>query len=227
MSWIDKFFKRKASSVKKEPQGNSGLDIKGFKFADISHHEKINMDKYTSRLLITKASEGISFVDSTFSKIQKGCHDRNIRFGAYHFFRGNVDGIAQAKFFISVAKTFDIAPILDAEVLDGVSIEKYKIKIKEFLDYLEKETGMIPIIYGGYYFLKDLRLDESFVRYPLWLADYRKGITIRPPVPFKVVSAWQYTDAEPSGGITRSDVNIYNDELDAFKILNKNTNFFI
>lgn len=47
--------------IKKETMPNIKAD-----FADISHWEKINFDKYEFKTLITKATEGVNYVDPTF-----------------------------------------------------------------------------------------------------------------------------------------------------------------
>src|SRR5262249_34286320 len=48
-----------------------------------------------------KATEGLTFVDSTFAANWSGAKAHGVVRGAYHFFRPQDDGIQQADFFLS------------------------------------------------------------------------------------------------------------------------------
>jgi len=217
-SWLKNLFKNKSnlseiptsSTPANFPANNSS--IYDFKFADVSHYEKVDFDLYDCKILITKATEGTSNVDSTFKSIKAQAKLKGLRFGAYHFFRCNLSAIEQAKFFLNTVGNFDLPPILDIEELNGASQEGCKQLIKSWLEYVEQKTGMIPVIYSGHSFLVELNLDQSFAKYPLWLARYT---TIRPvpPAPWKEWTAWQYSDKDIFKGIGACDSNIYNGKL--------------
>lgn len=177
-------------------------------FADVSHWEKVDFEKYDKKILITKATEAESYIDPTFKGIKNKCKEKGITFGAYHFFRCNKDAVIQAQHFLKVSGNTDMPPILDIETLDGESRETCKKKIQIFLDIIEKATGKTPIIYIGHSFAVELKLDESFSRYPLWLARYTTTEPI-PPKPWSNYWAWQYADNAPFDGVGECDGNIF------------------
>lgn len=177
-------------------------------FADISHWEKINFKLYEPKVLITKATEGLNYVDPTFRNIKAECKIREIKFGAYHFFRCNVSPINQARHYLSTVKDFDMAPILDIESLDGVAPTEVKHLIKAWLDIVELETGRIPMIYSGHSFIVSAKFPEEFSRYPLWLARYTDIVPIA-PAPWKEWDIWQFSDKAPFKGIGPADGNVF------------------
>ena len=181
-------------------------------FADVSHWEKVDFGKYDKKILITKATEAESYIDPTFKDIKNKCKEKGITFGAYHFFRCNKDAVKQAEHFLKVSEETDMPPILDIESLDGASTEKCKFKIKVWLDIVEKATGKTPIIYSGHSFLAELKLDQSFSRYPLWLARYTDK-TPSAPFPWKEWTIWQFSDKAEFKGIGQCDGNIYNKKV--------------
>ena len=176
-------------------------------FADVSHWEKVDFNKYNKKILITKATEAENYIDPTFKSLRSECEKRNILFGAYHFFRCDKDAVKQAEHFLSFSKDLQMPPILDIETLDGQSKETCKQKIQIFLDIIEKATGKTPVIYIGHSFAVELKLDESFARYPLWLARYTTIEPI-PPKPWANYWAWQFSDKAHFEGIGACDGSI-------------------
>lgn len=179
------------------PNGSRGLDI--------SHHEKIiDWNKFLNNydFFILKATEGVNFIDGTFRHRWETLERCNMQRGAYHFFRCDKNPIEQARHFLSVVKNFNPKDwlILDIETLDNQNIEEIRRKIKIFLQFIEKETGIKPIFYSYYYFIEHLELDEEFSNYPLWVADYRgKGVFI--PKPWENAFLFQYSDKIQVPGI--------------------------
>jgi lysozyme len=210
MGWITNIFKKKPTQLKIEQPISKETTIKTF--ADISHYEKIDFDKYQPKILITKATEGRYKIDPTFIKIQAESKRRELKFGAYHFFRCNEDALTQAKSYCAIVKEFDMEPILDIEVLDGVSHEKCKEMIKIFLDYCEAYSGKVPMIYVSHFFIVELKLDDSFARYPLWLARYT-NVTPKAPAPWSEWKYWQFSDREKFEGIGKCDSNVINEQI--------------
>lgn len=178
-------------------------------FADVSHWETVNFDKYDKKILFTKCTEGVSIKDITFDKIKKESKKRGLVFGAYHFFRANLPAVTQAKWFLANAGMDCDFYILDLETMDGASQIGVKQLAKAFLEYIENETGKLPIIYSGHSFLAELHLDESFNKYPLWLARYTND-TPTAPYPWKDWLIWQFSDKEKFNGIGECDGNVYN-----------------
>lgn len=194
-------------------------------FPDISHYEPCDFNKVEGfNDLITKATEGTSFIDGTLKKNMEGCQKKEIRFGVYHFYKVNSDPIAQAKFFIKTVgldnlKSFYYPAIIDFETSKGqdeAAMKKAIPDAKKFIEYIFEQTGRWPIFYTYESLLNYLNLDESFTKCPLWIAKY----SLNEPkkiAPWKTYWAWQYADGEIKNpkyndnfpGIGRCDANIF------------------
>jgi lysozyme len=120
-----------------------------------------------------KATEGLLTVDPYFKRNWREAPKFGIVCGAYHFFRANKNGAWQARFFLQNVKMEkgDLPPVVDIEVLNGVSPEKMRKELKVFLTKVEANAGVKPIIYTGLSFYKDY-LARHFDAYPLWIAHY-------------------------------------------------------
>jgi len=175
-------------------------------FPDVSHYEPVDFTKFKGSMLITKCTEGISYIDPTFVKVKESCKQNHIKFGAYHFFRCNKSILDQVDHYLKHLGETDLPPILDIETRDTKALDVIKMSIGLWLKTVEEKTGKTPIIYSGESFLKDLKLDDSFTRYPLWLAKYT---IVEPPAPkpWSKITWWQYSDSVPFAGIGKCDGN--------------------
>jgi lysozyme len=113
----------------------------------------------------------------------------------------------------------DFPPVLDVEVLDGVSKKELLIGVHAWLVHAEMEYGVKPIIYTNQDFYNKY-LRNAFENYPLWIARY----SLREPK-LKDDSKWvfwQYTSAGKIKGIKgRTDFNVFHgtlEELDHFSL---------
>lgn len=120
-----------------------------------------------------KATEGISSVDPYFQRNWREAPKAGIVCGAYHFFIPKKSGLWQARFFLQTVKfeEGDLPPVIDVEHLSGVSPEKMRAELSDFIGHVEKKTKVKPIIYSGLVFYKDY-LKGYFDEYPLWIAHY-------------------------------------------------------
>lgn len=176
---------------------------------DISHHNsKVDFDQLDEqKFIFMKATEGKSFVSPVYEKRMDTAESKGIACGAYHYYKPSVDPLVQAKHFCTYSRG-DLPPVLDIE--DPYSNrEKLIADLKIFLEYVEEACGMTPIIYSGFYYLVDLKLPESFSRYPLWLAWYTTKDRIRPPAPWKHITFWQYSETRTVKGVGKCDTNWY------------------
>jgi len=194
---------------KKKPKVETKPTFAELTFADVSHWETVNFSKYDKKVLFTKCTEGVLNKDITFDKIKKESKAHGLVFGAYHFFRANLPVITQAKWFLANAGNDCDFYILDLESMDGSSVIGVKQFAKTFLEYVERETGKLPILYSGHSFIVNLQLDESFTKYPLWLARYTNDIPTA-PAPWKDWLFWQFSDKMVFNGIGECDGNVYN-----------------
>jgi lysozyme len=163
-----------------------------------------------------KATEGLFSVDPYFQRNWREAPKAGVICGAYHFFRPQKSGEWQAKFFLQTVKfeAGDLPPVVDIEELNGVSAEKMRFQLTEFITHIEKKTKVKPIIYTGLSFYKDY-LKGYFDGYPLWIAHYHQP-------KLKVSTAtnwhfWQHSDKAKISGIGHVvDFNAFNGDSLAF-----------
>ncbi len=154
----------------------TGFEIHGI---DVSRYQSDIDWKIVANQGITfafvKASEGETISDNFFCKNWKEMKQVNIRRGAYHFFRPKTSVLTQAQNFMDnvVLEKGDLPPVLDIEVLDGVSPEDLVSRVKVWLEIIEMEYQIRPIIYTNLKFYNN-HLADSLSEYPVWIARYNK-----------------------------------------------------
>lgn len=161
---------------------------------DISHHQQgIDWNRISDPLphfLFLKATEGSTHRDTKYTEYKKKAREQGILTGAYHFFSYTSSGIDQAKNFLKYAdlNEGDLPPVLDAEFTSRMP-DKIKVQreLMAFIQYVEKEIGVKPIIYCECdYFDKYLKsqLSDDYI---LWISDFWR----KPRCDYKF---WQKTD---------------------------------
>lgn len=163
-----------------------------------------------------KATEGLLLVDPYFQRNWREAPKVGLVCGAYHFFRPSTPGKAQAKFFLQVAsvEAGDLPPVVDVERLDGVTDEKLKAELADFLNYVELKTSVRPIIYTGLQFYQQY-LSSGFEAYPFWIAHYHQPKLKLSGTKWKF---WQHSDRAKINGINHVvDFNTFNGDSTAFK----------
>jgi lysozyme len=182
---------------------------------DISHHQgKIDWEELmiaqgfdsVVRFVYCKATEGASFIDSRWEENRTTLNEMNIPNGAYHFFSPKSPPRPQVDHFLSVWKKgdIDLPPVLDVES-EGFSDNDLKAKMKIWLEEVEKQTGMRPVIYTSLHFF-ETKFTNDFNDYKFWIAAYsRKPACIEDG---RVIH-WQYSDAGQLPGIDELvDLNV-------------------
>lgn len=122
------------------------------KYPDISHHHPVgDWDKIESNcpFIITKATQGTTFVDDTMEDIVKQCEKRGIPYWLYTYLNKG-DELSQAKFLVKtcedkVGKHF-VGYVLDVEAGNTAS------GVQKAIDYLRTlgEKMMIYTMYAEY-----------------------------------------------------------------------------
>ncbi|WP_336205201.1 glycoside hydrolase family 25 protein [Nonomuraea sp. LPB2021202275-12-8] len=146
---------------------------------------------------IVKASEGLTFKDSTFARHWKELDKHNVVRGAYHFGHPSNDPVAEADFFLSAvnsqpAKSGDLLA-LDLETSDGQSTAHVNAWAKKWLERVQAKTGVKPLFYSGYTFAD--QYGKGLSEYPLWVAHYGKAKgTVSTPADWKSWTIHQYSD---------------------------------
>jgi lysozyme len=180
---------------------------------DISHWEDdpntpklIDFDKMKAAgtwFVIFKATQA-TFTDSVFKSSWSLPKGKLLR-GAFCYLDYTKSGVEQAEYFCNAIKNDppELPPIVDFEC--RVSIPKNPSgDLWNWLVYVEKTTGHIPIIYSGPDYWKNYgSTNIGWKKYPLWIANY--GV-IKPsiPLPWTDWLFWQFTD--------RGNGNIYGAE---------------
>jgi len=189
---------------------------------DISRYQgKIDWSKVRADFVIQKCSQGTSYKDPTYEENKKGCRERGILFGSYHFANGD-DAAKEAEYFVKTVGLMQEGELL---VLDWeIDRPNYDIWCRTFLDRCFELTGVRPLLYTNE---ARAKMNWSAVvggNYGLWVARYFLNTGYKPPLvkpssgqwPFWAI--WQYTSRGRVKGITGNvDMNYSSMSLDTLK----------
>ena len=187
------------------------MELRG---VDVSHHQKrIEWDTVVAKesldFAFVKATEGHDFRDTLFCRNWENLHRLGVRRGAYHFFRSYGCGYEQAQNFLQTVEMQpgDLAPVLDIEVTDGMPAEAFVEQARIWLDIVESNLGIRPIVYTNQFFYENY-LAGHFEHYPLWIARYSDE---RPLLTTgKKWDFWQYSNEGCLEGISKKvDMNVF------------------
>ena len=198
-----------------EPTYPEGYEVRGI---DISHYQdRINWEKLRNAnigdapvsFVFIKATEGEKLFDDNFNKNFANAKRNDLVRGAYHFFVPGVGPKKQAEFFLRIVQLEpgDLPPVLDIEKKGNLTSEQLRRDVKIWLDLVEKEYGVKPILYTGYKFKVDYLNTPEFDAYPYWIAHYYVDkLAYKGKWTF-----WQHTDCGKVSGIKGFvDCNIFN-----------------
>jgi len=144
---------------------------------DVSHYQSfINWNEVAEQdidFAFMKATEGLMLVDTLFEKNWGQSKAMGIKRGAYHFYRPTLSAEVQARNFMGAVELEhgDLPPVLDVEVLDGVSKIELLIGVRTWLYLAEIHYGVKPILYSNLKFYNKY-LAGHFTEYPIWIARY-------------------------------------------------------
>ena len=192
-----------------------GFDVHGI---DVSHYqENIDWERLRNASLnsspvsfvFIKATEGTTLLDDNFNLNFYEAKQNDFIRGAYHFFLPDVDAQKQARFFLKQVhlEPGDLPPVLDVEKVGKLTETQLQKAVKTWLDIVEKEYSVKPIIYTGYKFKLHYLNTPAFDEYPYWIAHYYvEKLEYRGKWNF-----WQHTDCGKVTGIKGNvDCNIFN-----------------
>ena len=190
---------------------------------DVSHYQsRINWDSIAAQgvhFAFVKATEGETLADSLYCRNWAEMQRVDLLRGAYHFYRPTVPAERPARNFMnSVALDYgDLPPVLDVEVLDGVSKVELINGVKTWLFLAEIHYNVKPILYSNLKFYNKY-LAGHFDEYPLWIARY----SFREPT-LACGSDWlfwQYGNRGRLAGIRGNvDFNVFNGSLPELEML--------
>lgn len=202
--------------VCKGPQTVNGIDVSPWQVNIQWPKVKIAGKNF----VYIKATEGDGYVSPVYASDWKKAGDEKILRGAYHFFRPSADPVAQADLFLKTIgslEEFDLPPLFDWEVTDGVSVATQIQRAKVWLERVERATGKIPVIYTGPAFWNALGNPEHFIRHSLFIANYEVSCPNIPP-PWSTWTFWQHSDEGVVSGIAGDvDLNLFNGTLEQLR----------
>ncbi|MCW8875434.1 MAG: GH25 family lysozyme [Kangiellaceae bacterium] len=178
---------------------------------DVSHYQGVidwsQLSLEGLHFVFIKATQGLHFVDPTFSGNTKGAEQISLLSGAYHFFEPKQSPVEQAEFFLEVTSGLhQLPPVLDIEIAQGLDKKEIVSASKQWLEKVEAETGCRPIIYSSLDFWQTY-LSDDLADYQLWVAEYQKGL--KQPTGSESWIFWQETDSAHLAGIKSSvDLNL-------------------
>lgn len=194
---------------------------------DVSHFQgSINWSlvaKNQVAFAYIKATNGESFIDPRFHANWVEARIANLYRGAYHFFLAADDPKKQAEHFVkavgSLYRKHDLPPMLDVETSDHTSNKILQERALVWLETVERELGVRPILYTDNGFADGVLTDRRFSRFPLWIAEYSEKVK-QLPKPWKRSGwvIWQHSNKGRIEGI-KGDVDLdrFNGDLDELK----------
>lgn len=209
------------SSSEEEDKYVYGIDI-----SSDQGNEAEMLDKHKDSLafVISRATDGITFVDPDFESNWKSIKEKGFIRGAYHFYESNDDPKKQVDNYLNTVGGIDgedLPPIVDFEgagIREDMSIEAVQKNLLEVLELLEESTNRAPILYTN---LKDgdkYLNAEEFAKYTLWVADYSGGEAPTLPGVWRGTEwvLWQKTDRYFVDG-KKNDFDVFNGDLEALQ----------
>ena len=193
-----------------------GLDVShyscGINWTDV---KKMNDNGRHISFAYMRATRGLHLLDYQFLENWTTAKEAQMRRGAYHFYTFRDDAEAQAAFFLKYVtiEKGDLPPVLDIEN-DKTSADNRLNRveilrgIQKWLDIVERETGMRPMIYTNLDYYKRY-ISGNFTAYPIWIASYNnlKGVILPDNKPWWF---WQFSEKARCKGISeRIDLNIF------------------
>lgn len=192
---------------------------------DISHlNSQINIPHLPAQgisFVFMKATQGLTMQDQAFQgywhairAIPGNEKGELVKLGDYHFFNPMVDGVAQAKNYLSRGVNYSLPgvlpPVVDVEDLvgsDAADTAKLNAwvpknwmtslgRLNDFLAYVKEQTGKDCIIYTYNNYFREYFHGHAFPNNRMWLASLQTAKQTNCPVRYdtgKLPDFWQYT----------------------------------
>ncbi|URZ15077.1 GH25 family lysozyme [Clostridium felsineum] len=179
-----------------------------------------------------KATEGVTYTDSTYRTFYNGAKEAGLKVGFYHFLRAN-SPIDEAEHFLNTISglSYDCKCAIDVEVTLGQSTDQISSNVRQFADHLIGK-GIDVCMYTYTSFYKD-NLNSTVKDLPLWIAEY--GVN-SPNIDASYVG-FQYSETGSVSGISGNvDLDTFSDGIlvggsqvgdDTIKTIQKDLNILL
>lgn len=150
------------------------------------------------KFIFFKGTQADTYVDPTFNAAwQEAKGLTGLCRGVYHFYDPRIDGIVQAKHFLSLGVDFNgagcLPPVIDVEDLVAANeadtaalnkrvAENWELglqRINDFLAYVKEQTGRDVIIYTYNNYPKEYYQGAKFPNNPMWLSSLQANCPAR------------------------------------------------
>lgn len=176
---------------------------------------------YKVSFIFIKSTEGTTVFNPFYAADYAAARAQGYPVGSYHFFSHRTSGADQAAYFLRNTKVRqgDLPPVLDLEPLPsqvkamGGSVAMWR-RVRNWLQIVERQTGMRPILYISQMFVNRYLDDAPDIKhgYPVWIARYGE---YKPDVKLWV---WQLApDGHVAGIHGEVDINVFNGYSNEFK----------
>ena len=168
------------------------------------------------RFVIAKATEGIGYVDPSWTTNRTAAPAAGVRVGGYHYARPDLNGTisgatGEADWFVSQLDLQPgmLIPALDLEVSGGLSVANLTAWVKAWLGEVTLKAGVAPMIYVSPSFWRTYLGDSAWFAQNgykvLWIAHWTSAS--QPTVPAsnwggRSWTFWQYRDDGTVPGIS-------------------------
>jgi lysozyme len=199
-----------------------GIDVSRWQSrVDWARVKKMKVGDVKVSFAFIKATEGTWMKDPQFEFNWENARKQGITRGAYHFFLPNVNPKDQAALFFKHVRlrSGDLPPVVDVEEPRGMSVSQVRQYTKKFLELLENNYKVKPILYTNKDFYKRyFQGREEFSGYILWIAHYHVASLDMPGE--EDWHFWQHSDRGNINGINEKvDFNVFNgDSVDLKKL---------
>ena len=191
-----------------------GIDFGKLRITSLGKRHDAQGRTFPVSFIYIKSTEGTTIRNRYFAQDYLKAKKHGIHVGAYHFFSLKSSTEQQAKYFVNhtLFRKGDFPPVLDVEPTDAQirqigGDEVLMQRIRFFLQYVEKRTGMRPILYVSQMFINRHMANAADIKkkYNVWIARYGQ---YKPDV--RLVY-WQLCPDGRVDGITGDvDINVFN-----------------
>lgn len=198
-----------------------GIDFSKLRITSLGKRHDAQGHTFPVSFIYIKSTEGTTIRNRYFMQDYMKAKKQGIHVGAYHFFSLKSSAELQAKYFVNhtLFRKGDFPPVLDVEPTDAQirkigGDEVLMKRIRIFLQYVEKRTGMRPILYVSQGFVNRHMTNAADIKknYNVWIARYGQ---YKPDV--RLVY-WQLCPDGRVDGITGEvDINVFNGYQNQFK----------